>query len=123
VRHRNNLPVPTAVHLHGGHTLTAHDGYPTDLVLPVGTPVGAMPGMRMGPDTTMGPADPSARVASGSRDYVYPLRQRAATLWYHDHRMGFTARACGTAWPASSSSATTRRTGCRCRAATGTCRR
>ena len=44
--------------------------------------------MRMGPDTTMGPADPSARVTSGT--YVYPLRQRAATLWYHDHRMGFT---------------------------------
>ena len=25
-----------------------------------------------------------------SRDYVYPLEQRAATLWYHDHRMDFT---------------------------------
>jgi spore coat protein A len=24
------------------------------------------------------------------RDYTYPLHQRAATLWYHDHRMGFT---------------------------------
>jgi FtsP/CotA-like multicopper oxidase with cupredoxin domain len=27
---------------------------------------------------------------SGERDYAYPLDQRAATLWYHDHRMGFT---------------------------------
>ena len=26
----------------------------------------------------------------GSKDYVYPLEQRAATLWYHDHRMDFT---------------------------------
>jgi spore coat protein A len=24
------------------------------------------------------------------KDYVYPLEQRAATLWYHDHRMDFT---------------------------------
>jgi spore coat protein A, manganese oxidase len=24
------------------------------------------------------------------KDYVYPLEQRAATLWHHDHRMDFT---------------------------------
>jgi spore coat protein A len=59
VRHRNELPVPTVVHLHGGHTPAAHDGYPTD-------------------------------ATRDSREYVYPMRQRAATLWYHDHRMDFT---------------------------------
>jgi spore coat protein A len=26
----------------------------------------------------------------GRRTYTYPLAQRAATLWYHDHRMDFT---------------------------------
>jgi spore coat protein A len=26
-----------------------------------------------------------------TREYTYPNRQRAATLWYHDHRMDFTA--------------------------------
>jgi FtsP/CotA-like multicopper oxidase with cupredoxin domain len=26
----------------------------------------------------------------GTRDYTYPTNQRAATLWYHDHSMGFT---------------------------------
>ena len=26
----------------------------------------------------------------GQRDYRYPLRQRASTLWYHDHTMDFT---------------------------------
>ena len=36
VRHHNRLPVPTAVHLHGGHTPAASDGFPTDLVLPPG---------------------------------------------------------------------------------------
>ena len=36
VRHRNELPVPTAVHLHGGVTPPEHDGFPTDIVMPVG---------------------------------------------------------------------------------------
>ena len=75
VTHRNELPVPTAVHLHGGHTPAEHDGYPTDLVLP--------------PDWH-DHAGHAGNVASGQRDYVYPCRQRAATLWYHDHRMDFT---------------------------------
>jgi FtsP/CotA-like multicopper oxidase with cupredoxin domain len=61
VTHRNELAVPVAVHLHGGHTPAHSDGYPTDLI------------------------QPAAR-----RDYTYPMRQRAATLWYHDHRMDFT---------------------------------
>lgn len=61
VTHHNELDVPTVVHLHGGNTPPEHDGYPTDLV-------------------------PSGE----SRDYVYPVDQPAATLWYHDHRMDFT---------------------------------
>ncbi len=61
MRLRNALPVPIVNHLHGGHTPPDSDGYPMDLVMP-----GAI------------------------REYVYPNRQRAATLWYHDHRMDFT---------------------------------
>ncbi|MFG1710416.1 multicopper oxidase domain-containing protein [Nonomuraea sp. M3C6] len=34
VTHRNELPVPSVVHLHGGHTPPDSDGFPTDLVLP-----------------------------------------------------------------------------------------
>ena len=41
VTHRNELPVPTVVHLHGGRTPAASDGYPTDLVLPEGWPEAA----------------------------------------------------------------------------------
>jgi FtsP/CotA-like multicopper oxidase with cupredoxin domain len=75
VRHTNALPHPVAVHLHGGHTPHDSDGYPSDLILPPGTPhMQTMPG----------------NAVAGSREYVYPLDQRAATLWYHDHRMGFT---------------------------------
>jgi spore coat protein A len=76
VTHRNELRVPTVVHLHGGHTPAESDGYPTDLVLPAS-----------GGDEHAGMG---GNVAHGQRDYVYPCRQRAATLWYHDHRMDFT---------------------------------
>ncbi len=62
VRHRNALSGSTVVHLHGGHTPAASDGYPTDEVRP-----------------------------GGSRAYEYPMRQRAAMLWYHDHTMGATS--------------------------------
>lgn len=81
VEHRNELTVPTVVHLHGGHTPEASDGAPLDFVLPTGGMSGMAP-MREG-----------GHVTTGSREYDYPLRQRAATLWYHDHRMDFTAPA------------------------------
>jgi spore coat protein A len=84
VRHRNQLPVPTVVHLHGGQIPADEDGYATDYILPMGmTAAPAMPGMP-------GMADPDATVSHVERTYTYPMQQRAATLWYHDHRMGFT---------------------------------
>lgn len=75
VTHVNELPVPTAVHLHGGHTPADSDGFPVDLLQPATVHSGHIHG---GAETT------------GARDYVYPSNQRAATLWYHDHRMDFT---------------------------------
>ncbi|MEV0029375.1 multicopper oxidase domain-containing protein [Nocardia sp. NPDC050793] len=85
VRHRNELPQPTVVHLHGGHTPADSDGYPMDLILPAG---------RHSDPMTSGHTDhhPGA-VRHGERDYTYPNQQRAATLWYHDHRHGFTGHA------------------------------
>ncbi|MEV5891920.1 multicopper oxidase family protein [Nonomuraea fuscirosea] len=88
VRHRNELPVPTVVHLHGGRTPPESDGYTTDLVLPAG---GTHTTHSHGGHTGM--QDPHARVTQGMRDYVYPLQQHASTLWYHDHRMDFTGPA------------------------------
>lgn len=85
VNHRNLLPVPTVVHLHGGHTPATSDGYPTDLILPVG-PNGAS-----SHTAHVASMDPHAVFTNGTRLYEYPLRQRAATLWYHDHRMDFSA--------------------------------
>ena len=76
---RNTLPVPIVNHLHGGRTAPESDGYPTDLILPAG----GFPHSHMN--------DPMAKIAEGSREYIYANQQRAATLWYHDHRMDFTA--------------------------------
>ncbi|MBO2464620.1 multicopper oxidase family protein [Actinomadura violacea] len=90
VRHRNELPVPTVVHLHGGRTPAASDGYPTDLVLPKAWPGGAH-GMHMSGMPSM--HDPRAAETRLVRDYTFPLDQRPTLLWYHDHRMDFTAPA------------------------------
>ncbi|HEY1013105.1 MAG TPA: multicopper oxidase family protein [Herpetosiphonaceae bacterium] len=78
VTHRNELPAPTVTHLHGAKTPPEHDGYPLDLVLPVGGGGGHAAGHGGG------------AVSEGERTYDYPLEQPAATLWYHDHRMDFT---------------------------------
>jgi spore coat protein A len=75
---RNELPVPTVVHLHGGRTPPESDGYPTDLILPAGSA------------TDWASNRLTGTTAAGSRKYHYPLNQRAATLWYHDHTMDFT---------------------------------
>ena len=125
ISHSNELPVPTVVHLHGGHTPPDSDGYPTDLVLPVGwsgegssrgaradngMPGSSMPGMSSmsgmsgtsrshgatgagSPGSHGAMGDPRAVVARVHREYAYPNQQRATMLWYHDHRMDFTAPA------------------------------
>ncbi|MFC6881669.1 MULTISPECIES: multicopper oxidase family protein [Actinomadura] len=105
VAHRNELPVPTVVHLHGGRTPAASDGYPTDLVLPAGWPEAApaKPHPAMNGHGTHGGGghgmgghgmnDPRAVVTRLTRDYTFPLDQRPTLLWYHDHRMDFTAPA------------------------------
>lgn len=76
---RNSLLVPIVNHLHGGRTAPESDGYPTDFILPAG----GFPAPRM--------HDPMSRPVEGQREYIYANDQRAATLWYHDHRMDFTA--------------------------------
>ncbi len=53
--------VRTTIHLHGGHVAAASDGYPEDWVTP-----------------------------GNSQKTIYPNRQPAAALWYHDHAMGIT---------------------------------
>jgi FtsP/CotA-like multicopper oxidase with cupredoxin domain len=78
---RNELPVPTSTHLHGGITPSESDGLPYDLVVPPGFDVHA---------AHSGGGTATWSLHERTRDYTYPLPQRAATLWYHDHRMDFT---------------------------------
>ncbi|WP_440766909.1 multicopper oxidase domain-containing protein [Natronorubrum sp. DTA7] len=82
IEQQNELPVPVAVHLHGGVTPPESDGYPTDLLFPQDLDHDAIPSHH-----TAGTVD---GVSHGSKEYTYPNEQRAATLWYHDHRMDFT---------------------------------
>ncbi|MGP9017710.1 multicopper oxidase family protein [Streptomyces sp. BR1] len=93
VRVRNELPVPTSTHLHGGLQAPESDGYPTDLLVPDGyqhmADGGSMGSMADMPSMRVAPEDWT--YTRGSRIYRYPLDQPAATLWYHDHRMGFSA--------------------------------
>ena len=81
VRQRNELPVPVSTHLHGGRTPPESDGYPTDSIPPKNMAHG---------HSTSGHGSIGMEGSRHSKDYVYPLEQRAATLWYHDHRMDFT---------------------------------
>ena len=54
-------PGATVIHLHGGHTPAADDGFPTDYINP-----------------------------GSNRTCTYPNNQLPATLWYHDHTMDYT---------------------------------
>src|SRR5215210_5375735 len=81
VRQRNELLVPVSTHLHGGRTPPGSDGYPTDLIPP----------KKMVHDHSMdGHGSMDLGDSRHFKNYVYPLEQQAATLWYHDHRMDFT---------------------------------
>lgn len=92
VTHRNELDQPVVVHLHGGHTPASSDGYPTSLILPASGAYDAHRAMQdmAGGKHGMAMDHKAMDLAAGSRAYTYPLDQRAATLWYHDHRMGYT---------------------------------
>jgi spore coat protein A len=63
VRVTNGLTFNQNVHLHGGLVPAASDGHPMQLIAP-----------------------------GGAFTYTYPNTQDAATLWYHDHAHGLSAR-------------------------------
>lgn len=90
VRRTNDLPplgytklpfcLPSStVHLHNGHQASESDGYPMDAVEPGEHWDHHYPNLAATIEDTM----------SGGR--VPDDREKLATLWYHDHRMGFTA--------------------------------
>ncbi|GAA4978887.1 multicopper oxidase family protein [Yinghuangia aomiensis] len=90
VTHRNELDRPVVVHLHGGHAPYESDGYPTAAILPAGREPAARDTPGMAGMGGMGAPNPAPSTAVGTYTYTYPMQQRAATLWYHDHHMGST---------------------------------
>jgi spore coat protein A, manganese oxidase len=85
-------PVPTVPHLHGIERVAQEsDGFPEAWFLPAANNI---------PDhyATTGTAYDAFRASSalgalwrpGAAVFQYPNRQRATTLWYHDHTLGLT---------------------------------
>lgn len=62
-------PIPTTVHLHGGEDQSFFDGQP---------------------DTWFTPGFALRGPAFTTNQYLYPNRQEATTLWFHDHALGVT---------------------------------
>ncbi|MFF8946704.1 multicopper oxidase family protein [Streptomyces sp. NPDC014864] len=91
VRVINSLTVPTSTHLHGGVTPPHSDGYPTDVVVPAMCGDAFTSGHMQSMGNGMHTSASHWTLSQGSKTYEYPLKQRAATLWYHDHRMDFSA--------------------------------
>jgi spore coat protein A, manganese oxidase len=63
VRQINHLKSGKTIHLHGGHVTSGNDGGPLDSIPP-----------------------------GAHKDYHYPNKQEAATLWFHDHTHHSTSR-------------------------------
>ena len=90
IQHTNNLPLPSVVHLHGGRTPPGSDGYPLDYVYPTDMNYYARHHSQRETSSGHGGMMTGGDTREGRRVYTFPLDQRAATLWYHDHRMDFT---------------------------------
>jgi spore coat protein A len=86
-------PVPLLVHLHGVHSYQESDGYPEAWYLPAARniPAGyATVGTFYDQFKDEALDRWGVRWSPGSATFVYPLDQRAAMLWYHDHSLGMT---------------------------------
>ena len=70
----NTLPEAMSVHYHGGITAPEHDGYAEDIKLSNGQTL------------------PTLIRPGGAWTYQFPNQQAAATNWYHDHGIHYTAR-------------------------------
>ncbi|MFJ1791932.1 multicopper oxidase family protein [Kitasatospora griseola] len=86
-------PVPLVTHLHGGHNSEESDGYPEAWYLPRASDV---PGdyARVGSYYDEFREKSAERFGSlwspGSAVFHYANRDRATTLWFHDHALGIT---------------------------------
>jgi bilirubin oxidase len=86
-------PVPIVTHVHGAHTTEDSDGYPEAWYLPAASdiPAGyATEGSFYDDFKQEFEARWGQAWQPGSAVFEYPNKQRATTLWYHDHALGMT---------------------------------
>ena len=86
-------PVPFVVHLHGGHSRQESDGFPEAWYLPRARdipPGYARAGSRYRSFRRLAERRLGQRWTPGSAVFEYENRQRAATMWFHDHTLGMT---------------------------------
>ncbi|MFE9182016.1 multicopper oxidase family protein [Micromonospora haikouensis] len=86
-------PVPTVMHVHGGHNRQESDGHPEAWFLPVARdlPAGcADGGSAYSEFRDLAAERTGVRCAPGTTSMEYANDQRATTLWYHDHTLGMT---------------------------------
>jgi spore coat protein A len=77
----NGLAVPTTIHHHGADEAAIDDGHPLNLLQPLN-----------GPQVVGRPGDVFFPEPTNQKDYHWPARQPAATMWYHDHAIDETGR-------------------------------
>ena len=88
-----NGPVPAVTHVHGAHVNEESDGYPEAWYLPAARnipPNYAFCGSWYEKFKQQFKDKYGLDWEAGSAIFQYPNRQRAATLWYHDHTLGMT---------------------------------
>ena len=90
VRFTTKLQTPVVTHLHGGHTPSDSDGWPTDVILSARHQAPATSAHMDHTGDTVRMAQTFA--SKYEHNYTYPNDRRAATLWYHDHAMGATGQ-------------------------------
>ncbi|HEX6383836.1 MAG TPA: multicopper oxidase [Anaerolineae bacterium] len=82
-------PVPIITHVHGAHTTEDSDGYPEAWYLPDANDIPA--GFaRTGTFFDYYNRKYKHNWDPGTVSFKYPNKQRATTLWYHDHALGIT---------------------------------
>ncbi len=84
VRYENHLETEVSVHLHGGHSPSHSDGFPSFYVLQGKARDYFYPNIL---PLKYQPQDPNANEAG----YVVDLGESQSTMWYHDHGMDATA--------------------------------
>lgn len=98
VRFENRLETETSIHLHGGHTPSHSDGFPSFYVLPGKSrdyfyphilPMKPYDGEEAKTNAKVYHYDPNS--TKTSKDLVPDMTEAQSTMWYHDHGMDATA--------------------------------